>query len=41
MVSWDPVAAGAAAQYLRLDDMTLLQIRSEPFDGKKIFQKIS
>ena len=31
---WDPEAAGNAAQYLRMTDMELLEIRSAPFDGK-------
>ena len=35
MATWDPEAAQAAAQYLRLDEMKLLEIRAAPFDGKK------
>jgi hypothetical protein len=34
MAMWDPEAAGNAAQYLRLDNMELLNIRSVPFEGK-------
>ena len=35
MSLWDPEAAGNAAQYLRLPDMTMMEIRSQPFDGAK------
>jgi len=35
MAMWDPEAAGNAAKYLRLDDITLIDIRSAPFVGKE------
>ena len=35
MAMWSPDDAGAAAQYLRLDDKEMLTIRSAPFEGKK------
>ena len=31
---WNPDEAGAAAQYLRLDDKRLLEIRSQEFAGR-------
>ena len=34
MAMWDPEAAGNAAQYLRLSDVALLDIRAIPFEGK-------
>ena len=34
MALWDPEAAGNAAKYLRLDDITLIDIRNAPFEGK-------
>lgn len=38
MAMWDPEAAGNAAQYLRLGDMELLDVRNAPFEGKIISQ---
>ena len=35
MAMWNPDEAGAAAQYLRLDEKVLLEMRSREFDGKK------
>jgi len=34
MALYDPEAAGNAAQYLRLDPVALMEVRSAPFDGK-------
>ena len=34
MALWDPEAAGNAAKYLRLDDITLIDIRNAPFEGR-------
>ena len=34
MALYDPDAAGNAAPYLRLDSVTLMEIKSAPFDGK-------
>ena len=34
MALWDPDAAGNAAQFLRLDEMSLLEMRSAPFSAK-------
>ena len=34
MALWDPEAAGNAAQYLRLDNLKLIDIRNAPFEGK-------
>ena len=34
MALYDPDAAGTAAPYLRLDSVTLMEIRSRSFDGK-------
>ena len=34
MSLYDPDAAGKSAQYLRLDPVQLMEIRSAPFDGK-------
>ena len=34
MALWDPEAAGNAAQYLRLDDIKLIDIRNAPFEGR-------
>ena len=34
MALWDPEAAGNAAQYLRLGNMELVEIRSAPFSAK-------
>ena len=34
MALWDPEAAGNAAQYLRLTDMEMLEVRNAPFEGK-------
>ena len=34
MALWDPEAAGNAAIYLRLDDITLIDIRNAPFEGR-------
>ena len=34
MALWDPEAAGNAAKYLRLDDITLIDIRNTPFEGR-------
>lgn len=34
MAMWDPEAAGNAAQYLRLGDIELLDVRNAPFEGK-------
>jgi len=35
MSLWDPEAAGNAAQYLRLGDKYMMELRSQPFDGGK------
>ena len=35
MSLWDPEAAGNAAQYLRLGDLQMLEIRNRPFEGTK------
>ena len=35
MSLWDPEAAGIAAIYLRLSDIEMIQLRSQPFDGAK------
>ena len=35
MSLWDPEAAGNAAQYLRLPEKDMLEIRNQPFDGAK------
>ena len=35
MSLWDPEAAGSAAQWLRLPDTTMLEIRNQPFEGAK------
>ena len=34
MSLYDPDAAGKSGQYLRLDPVQLMEIRSAPFDGK-------
>ena len=34
MALWDPVAAGNAAIYLRLEANDLMEIRNAPFDGR-------
>ena len=34
MAMWDPEAAGNAAQYLRLGDIEILDVRNAPFEGK-------
>ena len=34
MALWDPEAAGNAAQYLRLGEIELLDVRNAPFEGK-------
>ena len=34
MATWDPEAAQAAAIYLRLDEKTMLEMRSATFEGK-------
>ena len=34
MALYDPEQAGNAAQYLRLDPVQLMEVRSAPFDGK-------
>ena len=34
MALWDPEAAGNAAMFLRLDAMSLVEIRSAPFSAK-------
>ena len=34
MALWDPEAAGNAAQYLRLDNLKLIDIRNAPFEGR-------
>ena len=35
MSLWDPEAAGNAANYLRLPDKDMLEIRNQPFEGTK------
>ena len=35
MSLWDPEAAGNAANYLRLPDKEMLEIRNQPFEGGK------
>ena len=35
MSLWDPEAAGNAANFLRLPDRDMLEIRNQPFDGAK------
>ena len=35
MSLWDPEAAGNAAQYLRLTDIQMLEIRNRSFEGTK------
>jgi hypothetical protein len=34
MALWDPEAAGNAANYLRLPNLKLIDIRNAPFEGK-------
>ena len=34
MALWDPEAAGNAANYLRLPNIELIDIRNAPFEGK-------
>ena len=34
MALWDPEAAGNAANYLRLPNLQLIDIRNAPFEGK-------
>ena len=34
MSLYDPDAAGNAAEFLRLDPVVLMEVRSAPFDGK-------
>ena len=34
MSLYDPEAAGNAAEFLRLDPVTLMEVRSAPFEGK-------
>jgi hypothetical protein len=35
MSEWDPEAAGNAAQWLRLPQKTMLELRNQPFEGAK------
>ena len=35
MSLWDPEAAGNAANYLRLPDREMLELRNQPFEGAK------